>query len=226
MKNEKASKTITIEAGGEKRVDWLVKAVREGEASITMKALTDEESDAMQMSYPVLVHGMLKTESFSGALSSDQKKGVIKLKVPAERRPEQTRLEVRYSPSLATAMVDALPYLVDYPYGCTEQTLNRFIPTVITQKILLNMGIDLKDVKKKRTNLNAQEIGKIRRGPNNGSVEIIILSSMTRKLKKWSSQVSSVLPLCRTLMEVGDGSMVLKNVHGPIQRLSLFMVYS
>ena len=57
-------------------------------------------------------------------------------------------------------MVDALPYLVDYPYGCTEQTLNRFIPTVITQKILLNMGIDLKDVKKKRTNLNAQEIGK------------------------------------------------------------------
>ncbi|MEC8690973.1 MAG: alpha-2-macroglobulin family protein, partial [Verrucomicrobiota bacterium] len=160
MKDEKASKTITIKAGGEQRVDWLVKAIREGEASITMKALTDEESDAMQMSYPVLVHGMLKTESFSGALNPNQKSGVIKLKVPAERRPEQTRLEVRYSPSLATAMVDALPYLVDYPYGCTEQTLNRFIPTVITQKILLNMGIDLKDVKKKRTNLNAQEIGK------------------------------------------------------------------
>ena len=34
-------------------------------------------------------------------------------------------------------MVDALPYLVDYPYGCTEQTLNRFLPAVITQKILL-----------------------------------------------------------------------------------------
>ena len=75
-----------------------------------MKVLTDEESDAMQMSYPVLVHGMLKTESFSGALSSNQNKGMIKLNVPAERRPEQSRLEVRYSPSLATAMVDALPY--------------------------------------------------------------------------------------------------------------------
>ena len=42
-------------------------------------------------------------------------------------------------------MVDALPYLVDYPYGCTEQTLNRFLPTVITQKILLDMKLDLKD---------------------------------------------------------------------------------
>jgi uncharacterized protein YfaS (alpha-2-macroglobulin family) len=56
-------------------------------------------------------------------------------------------------------MVDALPYLVDYPYGCTEQTLNRFLPTVITQRVLLNMGLDLKAIRDKRTNLNAQEIG-------------------------------------------------------------------
>jgi hypothetical protein len=56
-------------------------------------------------------------------------------------------------------MVDALPYLVDYPYGCTEQTLSRFLPTVITQKVLINMGLDLEEIQKKRTNLNAQEIG-------------------------------------------------------------------
>jgi hypothetical protein len=79
--------------------------------------------------------------------------------VPAERRPEQTRLEIRYSPTLAAAMVDALPYLADYPYGCTEQTLNRFLPTVVTQKVLMNMGLDLNAIGEKRTNLNAQEIG-------------------------------------------------------------------
>jgi uncharacterized protein YfaS (alpha-2-macroglobulin family) len=56
-------------------------------------------------------------------------------------------------------MVDALPYLVNYPYGCTEQTLNRFLPTVITQKVLLDMKLDLKDIREKRANLNAQEIG-------------------------------------------------------------------
>ena len=59
-------KKIRLEAGGEQRVDWRVKAVKEGEAVITMKAITDEESDAMQMKFPVLVHGMLKTESYSG----------------------------------------------------------------------------------------------------------------------------------------------------------------
>ncbi|MCA8999824.1 MAG: alpha-2-macroglobulin, partial [Planctomycetaceae bacterium] len=43
--------------------------------------------------------------------------------------------------------------------GCTEQTLNRFIPTVITQRILQGMGLDLAVIQEKRTNLNAQQIG-------------------------------------------------------------------
>ncbi len=153
------TQTVEIDAGGEKRVDWRVKVVEEGTAKITMKALTDEESDAMQISFPVYVHGMLKTESFCGVIRPENKSAGLTINVPRQRRPEQSRLEIRYSPTLAMAMVDALPYMVDYPYGCTEQTLNRFLPTVITQKILLKMNLDLKDIQKKLTNLNAQEIG-------------------------------------------------------------------
>ncbi len=151
--------TVRIDSQGEARVDWKVRAVREGEAVIRMKALTDEESDAMEMAFPVYVHGMLKTESFSGVIRPEGTKASITLRVPQERRIEQTRLELRYSPTLAGAMVDALPYLVSYPYGCTEQTLNRFVPTVITQHILRESGIDLAAIREKQTNLNAQEIG-------------------------------------------------------------------
>ncbi len=151
--------TITIEAGGEKRVDWKIKVIEEGEAIIRMKALTDEESDAMEMRFPVYVHGMMKTVSYSGVIRSDQDRAQIFIDVPEQRRVNESRLELRYSPSLAGAMVDALPYLVEYPYGCTEQVLNRFLPTVITQKVLMDMGLDLKDIQEKRTNLNAQEIG-------------------------------------------------------------------
>ena len=152
-------KTVTVAAGGETRVDWLVKAVREGEAKITMSALTDEESDAMAMTFPVHVHGMLKTESYTGVIRPSDSMGKFTISVPAERRAEHTRLELRYTPTLAGAMVDALPYLIDYPYGCTEQTLNRFVPAVITQQTLLRMNLDLAEIGEKRTNLNAQEIG-------------------------------------------------------------------
>ena len=154
-----AQQKVKIPAGGEKRVDWTVKVKDEGQAIVRMKAVTDEESDAMQMSFPAQVHGMLKMDSFSGVVRPEKTSASIVMTVPQERRAEQTRLEVRYTPTLAGAMVDALPYMVEYPYGCTEQTLNRFLPTVITQRTLQRMKLDLKDIEKKRTNLNAQEIG-------------------------------------------------------------------
>jgi uncharacterized protein YfaS (alpha-2-macroglobulin family) len=154
-----ASRMVTVAAGGELRVDWRVKVLSEGEAVVRMKALTDEESDAVEMRFPVYVHGMRKTDSFSGVVRPRDTSGSFTFTVPAERRVEESRLEVRYSPTLAGAMVDALPYLVEYPYGCTEQTLNRFLPTVVTQRVILDMGIDLKAVRDKRTNLNAGELG-------------------------------------------------------------------
>jgi hypothetical protein len=38
-------------------------------------------------------------------------------------------------------MLDALPYLIDYPYGCTEQTMSRFLPAAITAKTLRDLGM-------------------------------------------------------------------------------------
>ncbi|OGV56499.1 MAG: hypothetical protein A2X45_03215 [Lentisphaerae bacterium GWF2_50_93] len=158
---DKGVKDVKIESGGEVRVDWRVSVLKEGEVTIRMKAVTEGDSDAMEMKFPVYVHGMLKMVPFSGNISAKDASGTANfaIDVPGERRIEESRLEVRFSPSLAYAMIDALPYLAEYPYGCTEQTLNRFIPTVITQKVLKDMGVNLKEIAEKRTNLNAQEIG-------------------------------------------------------------------
>ncbi|HEV3301484.1 MAG TPA: MG2 domain-containing protein [Planctomycetaceae bacterium] len=154
-----AEKMIEVAAGGETRVDWRVKAAVEGEAVVRMKALTDEESDAVEMHFPVRVHGMLKTEAYSGSIRPDRDAATFQIAVPERRRVNDTLLEIRYSPSLAAALVDALPYLVRYPHNTTDCTLNRFLPTVIVQNILKQMNVDLAQVKAKRANLNAQELG-------------------------------------------------------------------
>ncbi len=159
---DEPTKSVEIPAGGETRVDWWVEVVTEGEAKVLMKALTDEDSDAMEQTFPAYLHGMLKTDSYSGVIRPGEELGEFEVTVPEQRRSEQTLLEVQYSPTLAGAMVDALPYLVSYPYGCTEQTLNRFLPTVITQKILIDAGVDLEAVREKRTHLNPQELGDAR----------------------------------------------------------------
>ena len=154
-------KKVHLPADGEVRVDWRVKVIAPGEATVRMAALTDVESDAMELRFPVLVHGMQKTESTTGVLRGDRKSRRFELTVPDARRPDRSRLEIRYSPTLAGALVDALPYLVDYEYGCTEQTLNRFLPTLVTHNLLKKMKIDLEAVRKKRTNLNAGELGEV-----------------------------------------------------------------
>jgi len=156
---DEMSQAVEIGANGEQRINWRVKAVRPGFAVIRMKALTDEESDAMQMTFPVKVHGILKTESFTGTIPADGKSAQVSFQVPNQRKSELSRLELRYSPSLAGAMVDALPYLIYSPHKTTDCTLYRFLPTVMTQNILKRMGLNLKEIEQKRTNLNAQEIG-------------------------------------------------------------------
>jgi len=155
---------VTVPAGGEARVDWRVRVLREGSAKVTVRALTDEESDAMQISVPVLVHGVTKQVASTGSMRPDDlKKSVtVELDIPEMRRPELTTLEVRYSPTLALAMMDALPYCLYYPYGCTEQTMSRFLPSVLTLKTLQNMGIRLEDVKAIRGRM--EEIRRINKG--------------------------------------------------------------
>ena len=88
-----ASSTVDIDAGGEKRVDFKREGqVQDGQAIIRMKALTDVESDAMQMTFPVYVHGMLKMESWSGVIRPDRRvKASITMKVPARAACRMTR---------------------------------------------------------------------------------------------------------------------------------------
>ena len=53
---------VTIPAKGESYVDWRVKARVMGNATFTAKALTNEESDALEMTLPVLPYGVKQNE--------------------------------------------------------------------------------------------------------------------------------------------------------------------
>jgi uncharacterized protein YfaS (alpha-2-macroglobulin family) len=158
-KVEGSEQTVEIAAKGETRVDWKVKALKEGEATVRMKALADDDGDAIEKTLPVVVHGMLRQEAWSRVADPGTDSTKIEFAVPSQRRVDQTKLTVRFSPTVAGAVVDAIPFLADYPHGCTEQTLNRFVPAVIARKMLEDLGLNLEAIREKRNNLNAQELG-------------------------------------------------------------------
>ena len=130
---------ITVKANSETRVDWLVEVHHASEARVKVQARSARYADAMEKKFTIFEHGIEKFVSRSGKMRGASVS--IKLDIPKERRADSTQLTVQIAPSMATTMLDALPYLIDYPYGCTEQTMSRFLPAVITAKTLRDLGL-------------------------------------------------------------------------------------
>lgn len=136
-------RTLTIAPGGEKRVDWRTRALRAGDVKLTLRALGAGDSDAMTRTYPVQDHGL--EVQVARSLKLSDRELVATLEIPAARTRETTSFTVDVAPSLAVTMLDALPYLVRYPYGCTEQTMSRFLPAAIVAHTLRTRGLSVED---------------------------------------------------------------------------------
>lgn len=139
---------ITIPAKGESVAEWRVKARAVGEAVLTAKALTNEESDALEMTLPVLPYGVKQRKAGAGVVFSGSGQSQWSYNYPAASDAAARRLTVTVAPSVAGTVFSALDYLTGYPWGCTEQTMSSFLPDVIVaqavDKLHLKSPIDRK----------------------------------------------------------------------------------
>jgi len=142
-----APATIEVPPHGAARADWTIAAEHPGTATLRVSGRTSTGGDAMEKSFTVYEHGIEKLIAHSGRLHGSE--ALVRLDLPAARR--DTSLVVRITPSLAVAMIDALPYLVDYAYGCTEQTMSRFLPAAIVARSLTRSGLDRGEVERRIT---------------------------------------------------------------------------
>ena len=137
---------VSIPPKGESYVDWRVKAHTTGNAVLTAKALTNEESDALEMTLPVLAYGVKQRASGSGVVFSGAGQGAWSYSYPAGSDAGTRGLTITIAPSVAGTVFDALDYLTGYPWGCTEQTMSSFLPDVIVaqavDKLHLKSPID------------------------------------------------------------------------------------
>ena len=77
---------MNIPAKGESYVDWRVKARATGNAVLTAKALTNEESDALEMTLPVLPFGVKQRAAGAGVVFSGAGQNQWSLQLPAGLR--------------------------------------------------------------------------------------------------------------------------------------------
>src|SRR4029453_9438953 len=79
--------------------------------------------------------------SQSGSLSSGGT-ATANLTIPAESNPAARTIQVSLAPSLAGALLGALDFLTGYPYGCTEQTLSEYLPTLIVARTMAQLKLE------------------------------------------------------------------------------------
>jgi uncharacterized protein YfaS (alpha-2-macroglobulin family) len=146
------SQKITIQPKAEGFVDWRVKARTIGNAVLTAKALTNEESDALEQTLPILPYGVKQRSASAGVVFSGVGQNQWSYRYPDGTDASAHQLTITVSPSVAGTVFGALDYLTSYPWGCTEQTMSSFLPNLIVARAIdqlhLKSPIDRKELNK------------------------------------------------------------------------------
>lgn len=151
------TQSVTVPAYGDARVQWTVEVpgdrlrpvmvrddqgriVRTEPASVKLQVAvrTEQGDDAFERTVPLLAFG---TGAHVAAIIEQQPgRGELSITLPGDRVPGTETLTLTVAPSLLSTAMEALPYLAQYPYGCTEQTLSRFVPAVAVRTAAQRLG--------------------------------------------------------------------------------------
>jgi TonB-dependent SusC/RagA subfamily outer membrane receptor len=134
------SQYFTVEAGKSFPVKFPIQIPFSFNKPLTwrVKARAGEFSDGEENVLPVLTNRMLVTESLPLFLPTDttQHFSFDKLLHNTSESLTQEAITVEYTSNPIWYAVQALPYLMEYPYECAEQTFNRFYANALASYIV------------------------------------------------------------------------------------------
>lgn len=134
------TKDVQIPSRGEAKVSWRVRVQQVHSATIVGKALTNEESDALELELPVDVPGVKLTSANGGSLTSGASAD-FNVAFPEKVQPGSRRLSIQLAPSISGSLFGALDFLTSFPYGCVEQTMSSFLPNIIVRNTARDLGL-------------------------------------------------------------------------------------
>ncbi|MGF1554834.1 alpha-2-macroglobulin family protein [Paucihalobacter sp.] len=136
--SEGQSGLFSVEASGNTEITWSLRIPDNIDAvQYTVIAKSGEFSDAEQNALPVLSNRMLVTEALPMWVRSNETRTFtldkLKNNTSTTLKHHQLTLEITSNP--AWYALQALPYLMEYPYDCNEQIFSRFYANALASHI-------------------------------------------------------------------------------------------
>lgn len=143
-----AQQNILIKSNGMQQFYWKVKPSAENDkAKLIFSARSKDDNklaDEVSQEIPVKAFGFEEKRAETG---EEAKTFVVKLADDSSK--EKSKITLSLSPTIIGTLPTAMKYLIDYPYGCVEQTTSRFVPAVIAK---LNQDLFVESLKDKDVN--------------------------------------------------------------------------
>ncbi len=131
--------SFSVDAGGNIQVQWQLIIPDNLDALVyVVKAKAGNQTDAEQNFIPVLSNRMLVTETMPMWARSGQSKTFVldKLLQPQSNTLKHHKVTLEITSNPAWYAVQALPYLMEYPYECSEQTFSRYYANTLAAHIV------------------------------------------------------------------------------------------
>ncbi|MEO7990591.1 MAG: MG2 domain-containing protein [Chryseolinea sp.] len=138
MKNTNKTKPFALKSRQSTNLEWSIE-IPEGLQAITYRvvAKAGNFSDGEEMTIPVVTNRMLVTESLPLPIRGKQTKEFKfeKLLNTKSKTLRHHRFTLEFTSNPAWYAIQALPYLMEYPYDCVEQTFSKFYANSIASHI-------------------------------------------------------------------------------------------
>ncbi|TYB73893.1 alpha-2-macroglobulin [Bizionia saleffrena] len=139
LNNSNSKRAFTVAEKGNTQVSWQLTIPKNIQA-VTYKILAQSGnySDGEQNVLPVLTNRMLVTETLPMWISSNETKTFTldKLKTTTSPTLKHHKLTLEITSNPAWYAVQALPYVMDYPYDCNEQIFSRYYANSLAHSIV------------------------------------------------------------------------------------------
>ena len=134
-------RNFKVSSGKSSKVRFSIVAPRTlGMVAIRARASANALGDGEQRPIPILPSRIHLSQSRFAALQGNMSRTLQFKELAQNNDPTRIndKLVVTVDGQLFYSTLNALPYLVKYPYECTEQTMNRFLSTAIVNSVFKN----------------------------------------------------------------------------------------